>query len=108
MDIQTLRAFVAVADCGTVTGAARGMGYSQPGLSQRLQCLERVVGCPLFSRDSGRMRLTTQGRTLLPYARMIVVLSDEMRREVPAAAAAARGPVGAVSSASGVRHTNSL
>lgn len=81
MDTHTLKAFVAVADCGTVTGAARGLGYSQPGLSQRLQCLERVIGCQLFSRDSGRMQLTSQGRALLPYARMIVVLSEEIRRE---------------------------
>ena len=86
MDILTLRVFVTVADCGSVTGAARGLGYSQPGMSHRLQCLERLVGCRLFARDAGRMRLTTVGLAMLPYARMILVLSDQMCLEAPSRA----------------------
>jgi DNA-binding transcriptional LysR family regulator len=74
-----LKAFVSVADAGTISGAAPGLGYSQPGLSQRVESLERRLGCDLFVRSARGVKLTAEGDIVLPYARIIVSVDREMR-----------------------------
>jgi DNA-binding transcriptional LysR family regulator len=49
---ELLRAFVAVQDVGSISRAAPKLGYSQPGLSQLVQSLERIVGHLLFVRGA--------------------------------------------------------
>lgn len=76
MDIHHVRAFLAVAESGSVTKAA-----SQPGVTQQLHTFERFVGARLLRRESGQMVLTHHGAHVLPYARMLILLADEMCRE---------------------------
>jgi DNA-binding transcriptional LysR family regulator len=78
MDIQLLRTFVVVAEVGSVTLAARRLGYTQPGLSQRIRTLERTVGCRLFVRRPSGMALTEEGLRMMPYARTTVLIVNEM------------------------------
>ena len=82
MDLALLRAFVHVSEVGSITEAAPGLGYSQPGLSQRIQGLERRLGCRLFDRGPHGVTLTAQGTTLLPYARIILGVAETMREEL--------------------------
>ena len=58
------------------------LGYSQPGLSQRIQVLERRLGCRLFERGPQGVELTDEGRAALPYARIVVTVCEAMRDEV--------------------------
>ncbi|HEY1178360.1 MAG TPA: LysR family transcriptional regulator, partial [Phytomonospora sp.] len=44
MELRSLRAFVAVADRGTVSAAAAGLHVAQPALSRTLQQLEAELG----------------------------------------------------------------
>ena len=50
VDLRHLAALEAIADEGTVTGAARRLGYTQSAVSGQLAALERLVGQPLVVR----------------------------------------------------------
>lgn len=66
--LRQLAAVRALARRGTLTGAARGLGVSQPALSQSLAELERRLGAPLLERDGRRRRLTAAGLEVARYA----------------------------------------
>lgn len=68
---QHIEAFVRVADAGSLTGAARDMGVSQPTLSRHVQELEEQLGVPLFVRHTRGLSLTDRGVELLGAAREV-------------------------------------
>ncbi|WP_376707655.1 LysR family transcriptional regulator [Nocardioides alcanivorans] len=69
MDLDTIRAFLTVADGGTVTEAAEQAHRTQPTVSRALGRLEREVGTPLFQRVGRGLVLTLAGRELVLHAR---------------------------------------
>ena len=75
-DLKQLRAFVQVADSGSLSAAARVLGIAQPTLSRQLQALETSVGLPLARRDTHNMSLTEAGRLLLADARKMLTLAE--------------------------------
>ena len=77
LDSYLLRAFLAVAEIGTVSGAAATLNRTQAAVSMQLRKLEDLVGVRLFLRSSKGLSLTAQGQIMLPYAREIVTLADE-------------------------------
>ncbi len=81
MNLVLLNAFVTVADTGSISAAAKLLGCSQPGLSQRLQTLEHRLGCHLFHREPTGTRLTTTGTTVLPLARDLLHLAHRIHTE---------------------------
>jgi DNA-binding transcriptional LysR family regulator len=76
MDLMLLKAFVQVTRSGSITAAASALGCSQPGLSQRIQTLERKLDCPLFHREPPGVRLTPAGDAVLPLARVLLAMTD--------------------------------
>ena len=50
LDWNLIRAFLAVAEAGSLTRAAEQLGSSQPTLSRQIAQLEAVVGAQLFER----------------------------------------------------------
>lgn len=68
MDLRHLRAFVAVAEEGTFTKAARRLHVSQPPLSKQVRQLERELGTELFVRRRDGIDLTRDGTLLLERA----------------------------------------
>ena len=68
MELRHLRAFVAVAEEGTFTKAARRLHISQPPLSKQIQQLERELGTTLFIRRRDGVELTRDGTMLLERA----------------------------------------
>lgn len=65
-----LNVFLAVAEQGSFTMAARQLGITQPAVSQHIAELERQLSTVLFERG-GKVALTEQGRVFLDYARRI-------------------------------------
>ncbi|MDN5000742.1 LysR family transcriptional regulator [Bradyrhizobium sp. GCM10027634] len=61
IDIRLLEAFAAVMSAGSITGAARLLGRSQPVVTRQIQDLEAEVGYPLFSRNGPRISPTPKG-----------------------------------------------
>lgn len=70
---RNLLAFIAVAETGNVSVAAKQLHVTQPTLTKRLQQLEQHYTTPLLQRTSHGMRLTTAGDALLERAKAIQV-----------------------------------
>jgi DNA-binding transcriptional LysR family regulator len=81
IDHRQLRAFLAVADAGTLGRAALQINLSQPALSRIIQDMETRLDVKLFDRSSSGMTLTVFGETLMPHARL---LSFELGQAVEA------------------------
>lgn len=77
LDSDLMRAFLAVADSGSVTAAADRVGRTQSALSMQIRRLEDSLGQPLFHRLPRGVALTPRGEQLLPYARRVTSLLDE-------------------------------
>jgi DNA-binding transcriptional LysR family regulator len=85
IDVRLLRAFVAVADTGRMTTAARVVNLSQGAVSQQIKRLETLFDCLLFRRDADLMRLTREGERLMVRAQRLIALNDEIVNEMRAA-----------------------
>ena len=77
VDLHQLRAFVAVSRHGSVAGAARALRLTASPVSRTLRELEHATGA-LFERDYHDMRLTDQGRRLLPLAVGVVRQAEDL------------------------------
>jgi DNA-binding transcriptional LysR family regulator len=78
IDLVLLRAFVAVAQTGSISGAARQLHLTQGGISQQVKRLESFFGCQLLERDPRGTRLTNRGVDFLPRARQLLDLNDSV------------------------------
>ncbi|WP_298259222.1 LysR family transcriptional regulator [uncultured Litoreibacter sp.] len=67
-DWTFIQAFLAVVAEGSLTGAARAVGVSQPTLGRQIKAMEEQLGIVLFIRQAKGFRLTAEGEALLPHA----------------------------------------
>ena len=65
------RHFLAVADTGSLTAAARQLGVSQPTVGRQIQALEKAMGSRLFDRNHSGYVLTATGEAIVAQARTI-------------------------------------
>jgi DNA-binding transcriptional LysR family regulator len=79
MDFFQLETFLAVAQSGSFSGAAKIMHRTQPAISQLVRKLERDIGEPLFDRSSRDGMLTDAGKLLQEYATKMLNLRREAR-----------------------------
>lgn len=84
MEIHQLRYFCAVARTGSFTKAATQEGVTQPSLSQQIQRLEQDLGSKLFDRLGRGLKLTEEGRALLPQATEILRQLNSARASMDA------------------------
>lgn len=87
LEIDLLRAFVAVAEAGGFTAAAEVVGRSQSAVSQKILRLEEILGRRVFERTSRSLTLTQEGEKLLVTARRMLELNDMAVRALIAPAA---------------------
>lgn len=76
--VAACRVLVEVAERGGVTRAAAALAIAQSVASRRLVALERHLGGPLLERTARSAVLTPFGRDLVPTARRLVRLADEL------------------------------
>ena len=82
MDIRQLKYFMAIAEEGQITSAAKKLNMAQPPLSQQLRHLEEELGVTLVERGTRRITLTEAGKVLYNRARQILELTDSTVKEV--------------------------
>ncbi len=82
MNISQLRAFVAVAEHGSFSAAARSLGISQPAVTMQVRGLEADLGTTLLDRRYRVNEPTESGRALLTHARLILAQIEEARDEI--------------------------
>jgi len=80
MEIHQLTYFVAVAETGGFSRAAKRCNVAQPSLSQQIMKLEQELGQQLFDRLGRTVALTEAGQVLLPHARAILAELQEIKR----------------------------
>lgn len=76
--LRQLEVFLAVAEFGSVTQAARQVHVSQPAASMALADLEKHLSVPLFDRVGNRLQLNDEGARLLPMAQEVVARTEEI------------------------------
>lgn len=84
LDAAALRLVRAVQETGSVTGAARALGLTQPAASQQLRAVERAVGTPVVVRAGRGVRLTEAGTVLARNAAAVQSALDATMDEVAA------------------------
>lgn len=82
MDIRQLKYFLAVAEEGQITSAAKKLNISQPPLSQQLKALENELGVKLFIRNSRNVELTEAGIILRNKSEQILELVNATEKEL--------------------------
>lgn len=93
LDWSLLSAFLAVAETGSLSAAARALGNSQPTLGRHIRELERQVGAELFTRRARGLALTATGQALLDPARRMRYAAAEIARTGAALAGQLEGTV---------------
>jgi DNA-binding transcriptional LysR family regulator len=78
VELRQLSHFVAIAEEGSFTRAARRLNYVQSALSVSVQALERELQVRLFDRSTHRVTLTGAGESLLPAARRTLAGAEEI------------------------------
>src|SRR5512139_2553962 len=94
MELRQLRYFVAVAETGNISRAAKGIFLTQPALSRQIKALEEEIGQCLLERQAHSIRLTPVGQALLREARELLRHADQMLQRVRAAGSEVRLCVG--------------
>lgn len=77
MSTARYRAFIAVAQQGSLSAAARALGVSQPTISSQIATLERQSQIELFHRQGYRMTLSQAGHKLMTLAQKLLALESE-------------------------------
>ena len=72
LDLRRLRYFLAIAEHGSISAAARSLNLAQPALSYHAGELERLLGLKMFERSRDGVLLTDAGRLLRRHAEEIV------------------------------------
>ncbi len=81
-DLRQLRAFVAVAEEGSFTLAARRIFVTQSAVSHSLRSLEDQLSCKLLDRTGKRVIVTTEGELLLERCRRIIHELEQACRDL--------------------------
>ena len=82
MNIKTLSYLVAIAETGTLSGAGKKLGISQPTLSAFLSNLECELGIDLFVRNKKQMIPTPAGRIYLDASRKILAVQEQTLQSI--------------------------
>jgi DNA-binding transcriptional LysR family regulator len=92
-DPRRLLVFRQVARCGSLAGAARALGWTQPAVSQHVRRLEADTATPLVVRVGRGVVLTEAGRVLLHHAEAIADRLEAAGQELAALSGLTAGRV---------------
>jgi DNA-binding transcriptional LysR family regulator len=81
-DLRQLRAFVAVAEEGSFTLAARRIFVTQSAVSHSLRTLEEQLSCKLLDRSGKRVMVTAEGELLLKRCRRMLHELEQVGRDL--------------------------
>jgi len=90
---ELLRTFLEVVRDGSLSGAARRLGLTQPTVGRHVDALEVALGLPLFTRSPRGLIPTSAALDLVPHAESMAAASAALRRAASGEAATDRGTV---------------
>ena len=89
--LRQLQFFIAAAEAGSVTGAARALSISQSSVTEAIRALEDDLGVSLFDRQARGLEITHKGSAFLRHARQILADVATARSAFRDDAASAKG-----------------
>jgi len=92
-DWHLYRAFLAVMQEGSLSGAARALGMTQPTVGRQVATLEQALGTSLFVRSLDGLAPTEAALRLLPAAEAMATAAEMAQRAASGELDAARGTV---------------
>jgi DNA-binding transcriptional LysR family regulator len=92
-DWDLYRAFLAVLETGSLSGAARTLGLTQPTVGRQIEALEASLGAVLFTRSPGGLRPTEAALALQPHAEAMASAAEAILRTASGDADQVRGVV---------------
>ncbi len=93
MELDELRAFLALAQHGTLSEAARQTGLPRNTMRRRVEALESRIGTPLLVRDGRRVGLTAVGRQLVGRGQPLVSEAEALITDLQSAVRIPEGRV---------------
>src|SRR5215470_12616339 len=87
------RSFLAVFREGSLSGAARTLGVTQPTIGRHIDALEAALGASLFTRSQSGLRATTVAAALVPHVETMGSAAGALRRAASGEAVEERGVV---------------
>lgn len=93
ISLRQIRYFIAVAEHGSVSGAASAISVSQSTITERVHELEVDLGIRLFERHARGVALTHKGHQFLRHARKIIADVHDVRRALRGEASEGQGRV---------------
>ena len=90
MDIFRMRCFVTVAECQSLTKAARELFITQPAMTSQMNDLEKELGTKLLKKGGRTIELTLAGQVTLDQFRRILALYDSLQDDIANAEAPER------------------
>jgi len=93
MDWDAYRYFLAVAQHGSLSAAARCLGVTQPTVGRKIERMEECLDARLFDRTAYGYRLTTAGNAIRDLAEAMEASAVAIERRISGQEAELRGPV---------------
>ncbi len=84
LDIYQLEQLLAVAQHGTLSGAAEAIHLSQPSMSRSMKKLEEDLQVPLFDRSKNKITLNENGKLAVKWAEQVLDQLQQMETQVRA------------------------
>lgn len=80
--IESMRIYVRVVERASLSDAARDLGIGQPTVSERIERLEKFVGCRLLLRSARAFKCTPEGQTFYERSKAILQAASEAISEI--------------------------
>jgi DNA-binding transcriptional LysR family regulator len=87
------RSLLAVIETGSLSGAARKLGLSQPTIGRHIEALELGLAAPLFTRSAGGLQPTEAALALRPHAEAMAAAAEAIVRTASGENEAVRGVI---------------
>ena len=96
VDIDLLRVFDTLLRVGSFTGAGKALSRTQSAVSMQLRRLEEQLGVQLVNRGTRRLGPTPEGLQLLPLARQMLELNDQLFQDIQGSEVSGSIRIGAI------------
>ena len=93
LKLDSVAAFIAIAEAGSISAAARRMELSKSVVSERMNDLERHLGTRLLERTTRNVTMTEEGRTFYERARRILQDVDDATAQIAERRGELAGPL---------------
>ena len=78
MDVKKYEVLISVIEKKSILNACIELGYTQSGITHMMNSMEKEIGFPILQRSNKGVKLTSEGRIVLPLIRQIVKLNAEL------------------------------